>query len=139
MKSFVFKSSLFDIEPDEDRETNPMRYGKQLASWIASGVRSLGYSDAEMLPEDWGWCIECSRSPFRLWIGCGNQEDTGALEGRYELNRDNVVWECFVAADVPILKRIFGAPDTRPALAKLHSQLGDMLAEEPRIQLVTQP
>ena len=54
-KGFWFKSSLFAIEPDEDQETNPQRYGRQLAKWLGEELRALGYN-VEVIPEDWGWC-----------------------------------------------------------------------------------
>ena len=34
MDQFWFKTNLFDIEPNEDEETNPRIYGKQFAHWL---------------------------------------------------------------------------------------------------------
>jgi hypothetical protein len=43
MEHFWFKSTLFEAEPNEDEETNPRIYGKQLASWLTNKLSQIGY------------------------------------------------------------------------------------------------
>jgi hypothetical protein len=40
---YLFKSTKFQIEPGENNETNPRRYGRQLALWLKSECARRGY------------------------------------------------------------------------------------------------
>lgn len=66
------KSTRFEIEPGEDSLTNPGIYGKQLADWLADQLKDAGESIADVIPEDWGWCIVLRRSPLSF-VGCANR------------------------------------------------------------------
>jgi len=66
MDGYRFTSDLFEIEPGEDEQINPRRYGRQLASWLKAGLESRGYSVEPVIAEDWGRCLMCSRDPFLL-------------------------------------------------------------------------
>jgi hypothetical protein len=134
MDGFWFKSSLFSVESDEDSETNPGRYGRQLADWLKVKFEQRGYDIESVIAEDWGRCLMVSRDPFLLWVGCGNVDS----EANEPLKGD-IVWHCFVAAEVPFLKRIFGKPDTTSSLSKLHHDLHEILQGEPEISLVDEP
>jgi hypothetical protein len=134
---YTFKSSRFDIEPGEDEETNPRRYGRQLATWLKSQFEGLGYNVEEVFGDDWGWCVMCQREPFSLWVGCGNQIDLDtASEAHPASNASDVVRHCFAVAEVSFFKRIFNKPDTTSALAKLDAELNRILASEPSIEFV---
>lgn len=39
-----FTSDLFQIEPGEDEQTNPYRFGKQLSHWLADKLSADGLS-----------------------------------------------------------------------------------------------
>ena len=139
MESLCFKSTLFQIEPGEDSETNPHRYGKQLARWLGDRLAGIGYSRVDVIPEDWGWCVMCQREPFSLWVGCGNSETMETLENPELFKTQPIIWQCFVVAEVPLLKRIIGKPDTTPSESKLHGELTRLLSSEPEIQMVECP
>ena len=140
MSNFYFKSDLFDIEPGEDDEINPGMYGRQLANWLKSRLEQTGYEVEPVIAEDWGRCIMVSRAPFKLWVGCGNMiEDISVKESDPLPTKDNIVWLCFVEAEVPLLNRLFSKPDTTPALNKLQADLASILSSEPRITLVEEP
>ena len=47
MASLCFKSTLFQIEPGEDSETNPHRYGKQLARWLGDRLTGIAARSTE--------------------------------------------------------------------------------------------
>jgi len=49
---FWFKSTLFEIEPGEDKETNPRCYGKHLANWLRQKLVEKGYAVEGVGPED---------------------------------------------------------------------------------------
>lgn len=138
MTQFWFKSDLFDIEPGEDDDINPRIYGRQLANWLKQRLEESGYKVEPVILEDWGRCLMLTRDPFRLWIGCGNvtdlEDDAAAAPAGTE-----VVWTCFTEAEIPFWKRLFGKPDTGPAIEKLTATLESIFANEPRIQQVPEP
>jgi len=134
-EGFWFTSPRFAIEPGEDENTNEGIYGRQLAAWLASGLEAAGYAVEPVIAEDFGYCVMLQRVPFLLWVGCGSVDDESvddALDGQ-------PLWHCFAVAEVPVLKRLFGRPDTAPALAKLDAALRRLLASEPTIRLIPAP
>jgi hypothetical protein len=135
MDGYWFTSNLFTVEPGEDEEINPGRYGRQLAVWLKAQLEQRGYSVEPVITEDWGRCLMLSRDPFLLWVGCGNVDDSeadGLINGK-------ITWHCFPAAEVPFFKRLFGKPDTSAALSKLDADLHTILSAEPAITLVAEP
>ncbi len=136
---FCFTSNLFQVEPGEDEETNPYRYGKQLSHWLAGKLAAAGYPEAEVIPEDWGWCVMCSRDPFMLWVGCGNQDTDETLENPELIRNQPIIWRCFVVAEVPFWKRILGKPDTESSERNLSEQLQGLLTSEAQIRMVECP
>ena len=140
MTDFYFKSDLFEVEPGEDEETNPQRYGKQLSQWLKTKFEGLGYGVEEVIPEDWGWCVMCQRTPYSLWIGCGNM-DEGDTETQFKNipKKEEIIWHCFVVAEVPFFKRIFGKADTADGIKKLTRELEKILTSEPAVTLVGEP
>jgi hypothetical protein len=149
-RQFWFRSDLFSIDPREDEETNPFRYGKQLATWLSDQFRSLGYSPEAVIPEDWGWCVMLKRSPFMLWVGCGNVQSelfyriSPEDEASFVPDISRVTWLAFVGTDVPIWSRFFwrrlvGAGNTAEAADRVAGELEALLQREHRIQLTAEP
>jgi hypothetical protein len=136
MTEFYFRSDLFQVEPGEDNETNPQRYGKQLSQWLKMKLEKRGYPIEEVIPEDWGWCVMCQRQPYSLWVGCGNMDESESVS----VGKGNeITWQCFVVAEVPFLRKFFGRPNTAEGINKLTMELEKVLASEPRISLVNGP
>ena len=143
-EGYWFKSSKFEIEPGEDDEINPLIYGRQLARWLKERLEGRGYAVEDIINEDWGRCLMCSRDPFMLWVGCANMtEDEIASDnaaGKAPLPAtENIVWHCFAEAEVSFVKRWLRTIDTQPAVAKLDQDLGEILRAEPEITLVPEP
>jgi hypothetical protein len=137
MEGYWFKSSKFEIEPGEDEEINPRMYGRQLARWLKQRLGENGYSVEDIINEDWGRCLMCSRDPFMLWVGCGNVTDyETAQPGDGPPTKDDVIWHCFATAEVFFWKRLFRRIETQPAVSKLYTDLGEILSAEPEITLV---
>jgi hypothetical protein len=132
------RSSLFEIEAGEDQQTNPGRYGKQLSTWLRSKLIERGYKAAEVLPEDWGWCVMCRREPFLLWIGCGSVFDDSQYPNSPPPGRE-VTWSCFVTAEKPFLRGLFKRIDTSAAVEALFKDVEAILAAEPSISLTEEP
>jgi hypothetical protein len=136
---YWFKSSKFEIEPGEDEEINPHIYGRQLATWLKARLEESGYTVEDIINEDWGRCLMCATVPFMLWVGCGNVTDFDAPPEDVPPNKEDIVWHCFVTAEVFFWRRLIKKIDTEPAVAKLHADLGRILAAEPEITLVDEP
>ena len=137
MEGYWFKSSKFEIEPDEDEEINPRMYGRQLARWLKQRLEEKGYSVEEIINEDWGRCLMCRRDPFMLWAGCGSVTDyETAAPGDPPPAKTDVTWHCFATAEVFFWKRLFRRIDTEPAVARLHADLGEILRADPEVSLV---
>ena len=135
MEGYWFTSNLFSVEPGEDEEINPGRYGRQLALWLRTQLEKRGYSVEPVIAEDWGRCLMLSRKPFLLWVGCGNVDES--VDDDPSNNR--VIWHCFSSAEVPLFKRLFTRLDTATALSKLDADLHAILNAEPAIRLVSEP
>jgi len=135
--TFWFNSSLFEIEPGEDKEINPGIYGKQLAEWLATRLKARGY-DPQVIAEDWGRCLMCSRDPFWLWIGCANLQDPDSTDENPP-KKEDIIWHCFVECEVPFWKRIFKKVNTEPYREKLCQDLSSILTSEPQIVLIPEP
>lgn len=113
------ETPFFEIEPGEDRETNPGVYGRAFARWLADGLRARGESVEQVLAKDWGWCIVVARKPYGLWIGCSNRAD------RID------EWRAFVTAEPGLFQRLFRTVDPRPAAARLRRVLDELMHEVP--------
>lgn len=147
-KGYWFTSDLFNIEKNEDEETNPGCYGKQLGNWLCEKFKTIGYDVEELIPEDWGWCVMCSRDDYLLWIGCGSM-----LSDNYPEDYDpevppsgqDVFWHVFPVIEVPffkiksLIKKLSGKLDTVQPLNKINSELKVILESEPRIKLCEEP
>ncbi|WP_051279511.1 hypothetical protein [Chitinilyticum aquatile] len=133
------QSSMFTIEPDEDQQTNPGCYGRQLAHWLA-GQLQQSWPAAEVIAEDWGWCIVVQRQPFLLWVGCSNVLDINEAGGSGTPSKqDQIVWSCFVEAEIPLLRKLWRKPDTQPAVKSLFGQIRQIIAAEPLHRLCESP
>lgn len=140
MPGYWFISDLFEIAPHEDDETNPGLYGKELASWIRQRFAELGYGVEEVIAEDWGWLVLCSREPFLLGVSCVGQRDQGLVaSGSPKGPAEDMVWNCMAFVEVPFFSRLFRRVDTRPGVRKIERELQSILHREPRIQLVPEP
>ena len=129
---YWFKSSLFEIEPDEDDEINPGIYGRQLAAWMKKQLEARGYTVDDVINEDWGRCLMCQRSPFSLWVGVGSATETET--------KDEVVWHCFAVTEGGLRMRMFGKKNEIEATrAKLDAALQSILLAEPAILMVQEP
>lgn len=135
---YWFKSSKFEIEPGEDEEINPEIYGRQLARWLKERLEQKGYKVEDIIEEDWGRCLMCSREPFMLWVGCGSVTDHEP-RGDGPPAKEDVTWHCFATAEVYFWKRLFRKVETEPALSRLNADLRDILRAEPELTLVEEP
>ena len=132
-----FKSTLFEIVPGEDEAINPGCYGKSLANWLRVKLIARGYDIEDIIPEDWGWCVMCRRSPFKLWVGCGSLANSEkAPPDRPPASGRNITWTCFVRAEPSLFVRFFRRIDTIPAVRELYEVVRSILTSEPAITII---
>ena len=138
--SYWFNSDLFQIESGEDEETNPRMYGKQMANWVRKKLADSRYDPEEVIPEDFGWLVLCSRSPYLLGVVCVSFEDPETEQpDSLPPPFDQVKWSCSIFVEVPFFKRLFRKVDTTEGVRKLDAELRSILEAEPRIALVDSP
>ena len=134
-----FRSTLFEIEPGEDEETNPLCFGRQLARWLRERLVANGRSVEDVIPEDWGWCLIVQRKPFLLWVGCVSVHDYATTKPGDPLPRGSeVVWACTVVAERSLLGKLRGIK-TAPALEALFQQTHGIIEAEASNTFVPQP
>jgi hypothetical protein len=135
MTDYWFTSPLFQIEPGEDSETNPGRYGRMLAFWIKGQLEQRGFEVADVLGEDWGWCVVLHFRPYMLWIGCGNVFQPEAASAP----STGQIWHCFPVAEASWFARHFKRIDSTAGLARVDAALREILGSESRISFVEEP
>jgi len=108
----VIRTNAFPIEPGEDADTNPGRYGRAFAQFVADGMRAKGELVEDIVPEDFGWCVRLGRNPFR-WVGCGNRD--GETEE----------WMAFAVVEAGLVKRLVG----EASIAQERSRLSRLVLE----------
>jgi len=137
---FWFASSLFDIEPGEDLETNPGMYGRQLSNWLRDQLEGAGYEDCDSFGEDWGWCVTCRLGDTPLLVGCGVFADASVYdESKPHPDADDLLWYVFPTENLSWRGRRKGVPDGETGLARLHDDLERILDNELDIDLVDEP
>lgn len=147
-KGHWFTSSIFEITKGEDESTNPACFGKSLAEWLCEKFKAIGYNNAEVIPEDWGWCVMCSTNEVMLWVGCCNVQ-TEALLNSYDPDfpphGSEVIWHTFPYAEVPVftfksyIKKILGRLSIQEPLNKLDVELETILKAEPGLNFCPEP
>lgn len=135
---YWFKSPLFSVEPGEDQETNPGRYGRQLARWLAERLRARGQQVEDVTPEDWGWRVACRFAGDRFIVACGNLDDAAPDEAA-STPRGEVIWHAFPASASPLWRRLLRRHDVALGLQRFDVELRAILAAEPRITLTDEP
>jgi hypothetical protein len=147
-KGYWFTANIFEITTGEDEATNPGCYGKNLAEWLCKKFKAIGYTNAEVVPEDWGWCVVCSTNEVTTWIGCGVAQTEDLINSYDPTNPpkgSEVVWHVFAQAEVPIfkvsarLKKLMGKISIQEHEYKLAKELALVLSSEPSIFLCQEP
>ena len=115
----MFQSSRFRIVQDEDEQTNPGVFGRDLAEWMAHELPTHGYHAlGDVIPEDFAWCVPVAAEDCELYVAC-----VSADEG----------WQAYVFADCGLMERLAGR-DPRPgAVAALYSAVHTILEDAPGI------
>jgi hypothetical protein len=109
----------FEPEPGEEEESNPGRYGRTFARWLAERFRDRGEHVKDIVAADWGWCVILQREPYPLYVGCANRW------GRTD------EWGAFVEARPGLLQKIFRKVDDREAVDRIHRLLSEIAREVP--------
>ena len=135
MDEIFFKTQKFNVLENEDQETNPHRFGKELANFLCLALKERGYPEAAIFPEDWGWLILCPASSLSLEVACGNVDTVEGLENP-ELHKTGCIWTCFVDAKIPVLKKIFKNIDAQAEKEKLHKLIYKIISDIPDVKFI---
>jgi hypothetical protein len=131
-----FRSTLFCLEPGEEEEINPGRYGRHLANWLRDQLSRLGYTEAKVDQEDWGRRIVVFTQPYEVSIGCGNMDDEPEDDYDPYASPERITWHCFVEGKPPLLNRLFGKSNT-PLVDEVEAKLRTLLERTPGITMVS--
>lgn len=115
--TYFIRSQRFQALPGEEEHSNPGRYGKAFASWIAEALESRSELVEGIVPEDFGWCIILRSRPVRYWIACGNREGS-----QYE-------WGAYVVARQNLVRRLFKRTNVKPEVDRISRILREILAQ----------
>ncbi|MBN8282943.1 hypothetical protein [Zoogloea sp.] len=117
----TFTSDFFKPIAGEEEQTNPGRYGKALAQWLAAQLKARGVSVEGVIPEDFGWVVMISRKPFMLWLGCGNTDGS------------TTEWNIFPVAEVSTIQRLFKRIDPSSEIEELRIHLVELVFAIPGV------
>ncbi len=120
----TFSSQFFKPIPGEDEQTNPGRFGKALAKWLAERLKERGVSVEDVLPEDFGWVVLVARKPFMLWLGCGNTDGS------------TTEWSVFPVAELSLMQRLFRRIDPTSEVEKLKAHVAELVPLIPGVSNV---
>ncbi len=118
----TFETDHFRPEPEEEKQTNPGRYGRSLARWLSEQLRARGVEVEGIISEDWGWAVMVSRKPFLLWLGCGNVEGS------------TTEWMVWPVAEVSLFRRFVKRIDTTPAVDRLWQHVREWVPTVPGVK-----
>lgn len=123
MKTHVeFRSDCFPAYKGEENDINPGRFGKRLAEFIATGLRSHGFETDKIVAEDWGWMIPIKNDGFALWIGCGNSEEYA----------DGFL--CFIEPHTPFIRKLFRKIEVQSRVEALQQAMDAVLSDKAGIR-----
>ncbi|MBS0471069.1 MAG: hypothetical protein JSR60_08365 [Proteobacteria bacterium] len=110
-----FESDLFRPDAQDEGQTNPGIYGRELAEWLKQALAAKGIETGEPVAEDWGWILKHADCD----IACGNMiGDDGPL-----------IWSIFVnPRRASLLQRLRGQSFDRAAQG-VASAIETVLAE----------
>ena len=121
--SLVHISSLPGT-PGEDEATNPERYGKALALWVADVLHANCWSTEGVVPEDWGWSVVVERKPVLLSVCCGNEEGSSTR------------WSILVAVETGFVGKLLGRKAPTAEIARLWDFIENAARGHPGVSAV---
>lgn len=110
------------FEMSEEDAASDGRFGKALAEWFAQELAKRGVSVEGVVAEDFGWVVITSRSPFLVWLACGNVDD------------EKQQWSVFPVVEVPFYARLFKRSEISETLEKLWSQVKPLVPLIPGVR-----
>ena len=121
----TFQTDFFKPVAGEEAQTNPGRYGRALAQWLAEKLRERGVALEGIVPEDFGWMVMVSHKPFKLWLACANTEGS-----RNE-------WSVFPVAEASMVQRLLRRINPASEVEKLRVHLVELVPSIPGVSNVS--
>ena len=140
MSSYTFKSSVFGMASEAQRNGDSDGWGTEFAEWLKPKLQNLGYQVLRTEPDTMGWTLRLQDEPFKLSVSfmvceagtASNFKDLG-------MGKDEGLWQCYASVSKPFFAGLFKKIDTQPAEAKIEQDLKTILTLEPGIELVAEP
>lgn len=117
----VIQTTAFPIESGEDAGTNPGRFGRAFANYVADQFRARGEPVETVMSEDFGWCVLLGQKPVKKFICCGNRDD----------RTDE--WMAFAVVETGLVRRFFGGVNVGAETERLSRLLGEVVQAAPGV------
>ena len=117
----VIQTTAFGILEGEDAATNPGRYGRAFANYVADQFRARGEPVEAVTPEDFGWCVLLAQKPAKKFICCGNRDE----------RTDE--WMAFAVVEAGLIGRMFGGVNAAAETNRLSRLLGEVVQGAPGV------
>lgn len=117
----TFETDAFRIQTKEEAASNPGRYGKALADWLATELGKRGHAVDQVLPEDFGWLVRLARRPFSLYLVCGNVDGS------------TTEWAVSAFAEPSMVQQFFRRRQVAGALLDLWSHVQILIPNVPGV------
>ena len=80
-----------------------------------------GFGSAEVIPEDFGWCVPLESEPHKLYVVCASAEEAPHH------------WRVFVFAEGALIARVFGRDKSAESVAAAFAALKQVLQSSPEV------
>lgn len=142
-----FKSSQFKIIEGEDDQTNPCRYGVELAAWLQRKLIEIGYKETHISEDDWGRCVTVENKKYFLFVGCSSvcdyQNNFEEFKKEQVLKSQNNIpleWYVFISLQYPSFSIMFLSKEVKEQhkikYKKLESDIINIINSEPEFEKV---
>ena len=119
----IFRSSKFEIEPNEDCDTNPGIFGRSLANWIGSELLP-DFSPELVIAEDFGWLVPIPHSKHRMYVACSSTGESASE------------WRAFVFVEGGLVARLLGGDGRAESARELFERLKGVLEAQSEITVL---
>ena len=113
-----FESEIFPPTLNEEDETNPGIWGKNLAVYLVKKLKSYNIQIEDYYPEDWGWEIALRNDHFPIYIGCTNEEESEKS------------FRCIFTPNKQFIRKWFKKIDTTNDMKKITDIIDSILHED---------
>ncbi len=120
----TINSEKFPAYPNEDRDTNPGRFGKRLGEFIIQVLANHNIATADFYPTDYCYELRIDQFDFKVYIDAGNIDGT---EDSFLIS---------IEPKKEFVRKWFKKISTKPVIENIYNILIDVFYKE-GIEIVT--